>query len=151
MVLVAAGDIASNNFSQNATAALLTQVVAANPATVVAALGDLAYDNGSAADFADRYEPTWGRHKGRTRPSPGNHDYVTRGASAYFDYFGAAAGPRGEGYRRMIEASVAKRAGTPDEVANVAALLMGPDGEFITGSDVLMDGGVTATFWYGDL
>ena len=60
-------------------------------------------------------------------------------------------GPRGEGYRRMIEQSVAKRAGTPDEVASVAALLMGPDGGFITGSDVLMDGGVTATYWYGDL
>lgn len=60
-------------------------------------------------------------------------------------------GPRGEGYRRMIEASVARRAGTPDEVANVAALLMGPDGGFITGSDILMDGGVTATYWYGEL
>ena len=51
----------------------------------------------------------------------------------------------------MIEGSVARRAGTPDEVANVAALLMGPDGGFITGSDILMDGGVTATYWYGDL
>lgn len=60
-------------------------------------------------------------------------------------------GPRGEGYRKMIGASVAKRAGTPDEVANVAALLMGPDGAFITGSDFLMDGGVTATYWYGEL
>jgi NAD(P)-dependent dehydrogenase (short-subunit alcohol dehydrogenase family) len=60
-------------------------------------------------------------------------------------------GPRGEGYRRMIEASAAKRAGTPDEVANVAALLMGPDGGFITGSDFLVDGGVTAAYWYGDL
>ena len=54
-------------------------------------------------------------------------------------------------YRRMIEASAAGRAGTPDEVANVAALLMGTDGGFITGSDVLMDGGVTAAFWYGNL
>jgi NAD(P)-dependent dehydrogenase (short-subunit alcohol dehydrogenase family) len=61
------------------------------------------------------------------------------------------SGPRGAGYRRMIEQSVAKRAGTPDEVAGVAALLMGPDGGFITGSDVLMDGGVTATYWYGGL
>jgi len=61
------------------------------------------------------------------------------------------SGPRGTGYRRMIELSVARRAGTPDEVANVAALLMGPDGSFITGSDVLMDGGVTAAYWYGDL
>ena len=60
-------------------------------------------------------------------------------------------GPRGEGYRRMIEASAAGRAGTPDEVGNVAALLMGPDGGFITGSDVLMDGGVTAAYWYGAL
>jgi NAD(P)-dependent dehydrogenase (short-subunit alcohol dehydrogenase family) len=59
-------------------------------------------------------------------------------------------GPRGEGYRKMIECSVAKRAGTPDEIGTVGALLMGPDGAFITGSDFLMDGGVTATFWYGD-
>ena len=60
-------------------------------------------------------------------------------------------GPRGEGYRRMIEVSAAGRAGTPDEVGNVAALLMGPDGAFITGSDILMDGGVTAAYWYGEL
>lgn len=60
-------------------------------------------------------------------------------------------GPRGEGYRRMIEVSVAGRAGTPDEVATIGALLMGPDGGFITGSDFLMDGGVTAAYWYGEL
>jgi NAD(P)-dependent dehydrogenase (short-subunit alcohol dehydrogenase family) len=60
-------------------------------------------------------------------------------------------GPRGEGYRRMIDLSAAGRAGTPDEVANLAALIMGPDGGFITGSDFLMDGGVTAAYWYGDL
>jgi NAD(P)-dependent dehydrogenase (short-subunit alcohol dehydrogenase family) len=60
-------------------------------------------------------------------------------------------GPRGEGYRRMIELSAAGRAGTPDEVGNLAALLMGPDGGFITGSDFLMDGGVTAAYWYGEL
>jgi NAD(P)-dependent dehydrogenase (short-subunit alcohol dehydrogenase family) len=60
-------------------------------------------------------------------------------------------GPRGEGYRRMINVSAAGRAGTPDEVGNVGALLMGPDGGFITGSDFLMDGGVTAAYWYGDL
>ena len=61
------------------------------------------------------------------------------------------AGPRGEGYRKMIEGSVATRAGTPDEVGAVGALLMGPDGGFITGSDFLMDGGVTASYWYGDV
>jgi len=60
-------------------------------------------------------------------------------------------GPRGGGYRRMIDSSPAKRGGTPDEVATVGALLMGPDGAFITGSDFLMDGGVTAAYWYGDL
>lgn len=61
------------------------------------------------------------------------------------------AGPRGAGYRRMLELSPAGRAGTPDEVANVGALLMGADGAFITGSDFLMDGGVTAAYWYGEL
>ena len=60
-------------------------------------------------------------------------------------------GPRGDGYRRMIELSPAGRGGTPDEVGHVGALLMGPDGAFITGSDILMDGGVTAAYWYGDL
>jgi NAD(P)-dependent dehydrogenase (short-subunit alcohol dehydrogenase family) len=60
-------------------------------------------------------------------------------------------GPRGPGYRRMLEVSAAGRAGTPDEVGTVGALLMGPDGAFITGSDFLMDGGVTAAWWFGDL
>ena len=60
-------------------------------------------------------------------------------------------GPRGAGYRRMIEVSAVGRPGTPDEVGAVGALLMGPDGGFITGSDILMDGGVTAAYWYGEL
>ncbi len=60
-------------------------------------------------------------------------------------------GPRGPGYRRMIELCAAGRAGTPDEVGNVGALLMSPDGAFITGSDILMDGGVTAAYWFGEL
>ncbi|MFZ0685854.1 MAG: SDR family oxidoreductase [Terriglobales bacterium] len=60
-------------------------------------------------------------------------------------------GPRGPGYRRMLEVSAAGRAGTPDEVGTVGALLMGADGAFITGSDFLMDGGVTAAYWFGDL
>ena len=60
-------------------------------------------------------------------------------------------GPRGEGYRRMISISPAGRGGTPDEVGTVGALLMGEDGAFITGSDILMDGGVTAAYWYGEL
>ncbi|SEO94545.1 SDR family oxidoreductase [Mucilaginibacter sp. OK283] len=61
------------------------------------------------------------------------------------------SGPRGEGYRKMIDISAVGRAGTPDEIGSVGALLMGQDGAFITGSDFLMDGGVTAAYWYGDL
>jgi len=60
-------------------------------------------------------------------------------------------GPRGAGYRRMIELCPAGRGGTPDEVGTVGALLMGSDGAFITGSDFLMDGGVTASYFYGEL
>src|ERR1700712_1394451 len=60
-------------------------------------------------------------------------------------------GPRGEGYRRMIDLCPAGRGGTPDEVGTVGALLMGADGAFITGSDFLMDGGVTAAYWFGEL
>ena len=60
-------------------------------------------------------------------------------------------GPRGAGYRRMIDMCAAGRVGTPDEVGTVGALLMGPDGAFITGSDFLMDGGVTAAYWFGEL
>jgi hypothetical protein len=94
MVFVGAGDIADCGSSgDEATAALLDTI----PGTVFTT-GDNAYSSGTAADFADCYEPSWGRHKTRTRPSPGNHDYRTSGASAYFAYFGANAGPAGVGY-----------------------------------------------------
>jgi NAD(P)-dependent dehydrogenase (short-subunit alcohol dehydrogenase family) len=86
----------------------------------------------------------WGRRRARVNTiSPGI--IVTPLASDELN------GPRGEGYRRMIQLSAAGRAGTPDEIGTVGALLMGPDGAFITGSDFLMDGGVTAAYWYGDL
>ena len=61
------------------------------------------------------------------------------------------SGPRGAGYKRMIELCPAGRAGTPDEVGTVGALLMGADGAFITVSDFLLDGGVTAAYWFGEL
>ena len=61
------------------------------------------------------------------------------------------AGPRGDGYRRMIELSPAGRASTADEIGTAAAFLMGPDSAFITGSDLLMDGGATAAYFYGAL
>ncbi len=61
------------------------------------------------------------------------------------------SGPRGAGYRKMIDLSPAKRVGTADEVAHLAALIVSQDGRFITGSDFLIDGGVTASYFYGDL
>ena len=61
------------------------------------------------------------------------------------------SGPRGQGYRRMIDLCPVGRGGTPDEVGVVGALLMGRDGAFITGSDFLMDGGVTSSYFYGEL
>jgi NAD(P)-dependent dehydrogenase (short-subunit alcohol dehydrogenase family) len=60
-------------------------------------------------------------------------------------------GPRGEGYRKMLQASPAGRAGTPDEVGDLAEFLMSSRGRFITGTDFLIDGGTTASYWYGDL
>ena len=60
-------------------------------------------------------------------------------------------GPRGEGYRRMLELAPTGRAGSPDEVGTVGAFLMGADGAFITGSNFLVDGGVTASYFYGEL
>jgi hypothetical protein len=93
-IFVGAGDIARcNNDGATATAALLDLI----PGEIFTA-GDNAYDDGSADEFRDCYDPTWGRHKSRTHPAPGNHDYNSPGALPYFDYFGAAAGPRGVGY-----------------------------------------------------
>jgi NAD(P)-dependent dehydrogenase (short-subunit alcohol dehydrogenase family) len=60
-------------------------------------------------------------------------------------------GPRGDGYRRMIDLSPVGRAGTPDEIGTLGAFLMGPAGAYVTGSDFLIDGGVTASYFYGDL
>ena len=60
--------------------------------------GDNAYFSGTAQQFHDCYDPSWGRHRARTRPAPGNHDYGSPGAAPYFAYFGANAGPPGLGY-----------------------------------------------------
>ena len=61
-------------------------------------LGDVAYPDGTTANIYDCFDPFWGRHRSRTFPIPGNHDYHTRGALPYFEYFGANAGPFGLGY-----------------------------------------------------
>jgi len=86
-VIAAAGDIAGKGSGDDQTAAILDEIAP----NVVLALGDNAYPDGTLSDFQTYYEPTWGRHRLRTRPSPGNHDYHTEGASGYFAYFGARA------------------------------------------------------------
>ncbi|MBA2254510.1 MAG: metallophosphoesterase [Chloroflexi bacterium] len=93
-VLVGAGDIAScDRTTDSATATLLDGVVG-----TVITTGDLAYDRGTAAEFAACYAPTWGRVKSRTRPTPGNHEYYTTAAAGYFGYFGSAAGAPDKGW-----------------------------------------------------
>ncbi|GAA3082151.1 DUF7594 domain-containing protein [Streptosporangium carneum] len=92
-VLVGAGDISNSGSGDSATAALLDNI----PGTVFT-LGDNVYDNGTASEFNTYYNPTWGRHKARTRPVPGNHDYNTSGATGYYGYFGASAGDPSKGY-----------------------------------------------------
>jgi glucose/arabinose dehydrogenase/PKD repeat protein len=93
-VLVGAGDIASCQSSgDEATAKLLDGI-----SGTVFTTGDNAYENGSAADFASCYDSSWGRHKARTRPAVGNHEYQTPNASGYFGYFGSAAGDPDKGY-----------------------------------------------------
>lgn len=91
--LVAAGDIASCWWrGDEATARLLDRIDGE-----IAALGDLVYPNGTPAQFKRCFGPTWGRHRARIRPTPGNHEYRTEG-EGYFDYFGATAGERGKGW-----------------------------------------------------
>ncbi|MEV0005118.1 DNRLRE domain-containing protein [Micromonospora sp. NPDC050980] len=92
-VLVGAGDISNSGSGDSATAALLDGI-----SGTVFTTGDNVYDSGTASQFNSYYAPTWGRHKARTRPSPGNHDYNTSGASGYYNYFGSQAGPSGRGY-----------------------------------------------------
>jgi hypothetical protein len=93
-ILLAAGDIASCSSSgDEATAALLDSLPGA-----VAALGDNVYGDASLQNFLSCYEPSWGRHKARTHPATGNHEYEAPGAAGYFAYFGAAAGDPKEGW-----------------------------------------------------
>jgi len=119
-VLVGAGDIAEcSSAGDPATAAILDTI----PGTVFTA-GDNAYPDGTATDYANCYGPSWGRHKARTRPSPGNHEYHTSGASGYYKYFGAAAGDSGKGYYSYnlgdwhiisLNSNISMSAGSPQE------------------------------------
>jgi hypothetical protein len=99
VVLAGAGDISDcDNEGDSVTAGLIDDVVAENPSAIVFTTGDNVYPDGAPEEFAQCYDPTWGRHLDRTRPSPGNHDYNTDDATGYFGYFGEAAGEPGEGY-----------------------------------------------------
>jgi hypothetical protein len=88
-VLLGAGDIANCDRTQDESTAQLLDGIAGTIIT----LGDNAYPNGTLTQFNTCYGPNWGRHRDRTRPSPGNHDYRTSGARGYYTYFGWAASP----------------------------------------------------------
>lgn len=94
-ILVGAGDIAtcSSLGGAESTAKLLDKI----PGTVFSA-GDNSQDSGAYEQYLNCFDPTWGRHKDRMRPAPGNHDSMTPGAAGYYRYFGAAAGEPGKGY-----------------------------------------------------
>jgi hypothetical protein len=90
-VLVGAGDVAEcGDDDDERTADLVEQI----PGTVFLA-GDNAYPDGSPRQYRDCYGPSWGQFLDRTRPAPGNHEYQTRGAAGYLDYFGSRAEPNG--------------------------------------------------------
>jgi len=95
VVFMGAGNIATCSGGNDARTADLIDAV---PNAVVFTLGDNAFPDGSASNYADCYEPTWGRFKSRTRPTLGNHEYNLGNADGSFDYFGDAAGPQGKGY-----------------------------------------------------
>lgn len=93
-IFVGAGDIATCPGTGDEAVATVLDGIAGTVYTT----GDNVYPDGTAGQFTTCYEPSWGRHKARTRPSPGNHDYNTTGATGYYGYFGANAGPSGQGY-----------------------------------------------------
>jgi hypothetical protein len=98
-ILIGAGDIAQCGTAPvgESRAWQTAALIESNGGTVFAA-GDLAYTRGTAEEFANCYQPTWGRFKARTLPAPGNHEYLTPAAQPYYDYWGARAGAPGKGY-----------------------------------------------------
>jgi thiol-disulfide isomerase/thioredoxin len=118
--LVGAGDIADcESPGDEQTATLLDRI-----AGTVFTAGDNAYSDGTAAEFSSCYASSWGRHKSRTRPAPGNHDYRTDDGAPYFQYYGALAGPAGLGYYSYevgtwhvisLNSNIDMRTGSPQE------------------------------------
>ncbi len=118
--LIATGDVAGcSSQGDEATGALVDTI----PGTIILA-GDIVYESGTAKEFADCFDPSWGRHRSRTRPAPGNHEYESLNAAPYFAYFGTAAGPPGRGYYSFdvgawhivsLNSNVDASAGSPQE------------------------------------
>ncbi|MFN0063966.1 MAG: metallophosphoesterase family protein [Myxococcaceae bacterium] len=106
--VVAVGDVAcdpnDSDFAQaqgqngRCAMAATSQVAEAQSPDALLMLGDLQYETGSADAFAQSFDVTWGRHKPKMKPAPGNHEYETPGAAGYFGYFGGLAGPDERGY-----------------------------------------------------
>src|ERR1051326_1327919 len=119
-VLLAGGDIGECGLPHAEAAAKILDTISGT----IIPLGDAAYPSGSASDYSGCYAPTWGRHKGRTYPAPGNHDYVKRDSSGYFGYFGLAAGDPARGYYSFdlgawhiisLNSNIARTAGSTQE------------------------------------
>ena len=141
-VLVGAGDIGvCGSTGANATAMLLDHI----DGTVFTA-GDNAYASGTADDYRNCYNPTWGRHRARTRPSPGNHEYDS-GGSGYYSYFGANAGPSGLGYYSFTLGSwrvLSLNSEVPSEPGS-------PQGEWVRAELSTTKAACTAVIWHRPL
>jgi len=120
VVLVGAGDIADCASNGDEATANLVDGIAGTVFTA----GDNAYPDGTAANYAQCYDPSWGRHKGRTRPSPGNHEYHVTDAAGYWRYFGSVAGDSGKYYYSYdlgdwhiiaLNSNISMSAGSPQE------------------------------------
>lgn len=94
VTLVGAGDIADCATPWDEATALLLDGIAGTVFT----LGDNVYEDGTPEEYANCYDPTWGRHRARTYPAIGNHEYHADGGAPHFAYFGAAAGDPDRGY-----------------------------------------------------
>ena len=125
LVLVGAGDIAEcESDADEATARLVDSLVRDTLPVIVFTAGDNAYDDGTSAQYSHCYHPSWGRHRSRTKPVAGNHEYDTQGAAGYFGYFGPAAGSPFRGYYSfdsgdwhviVLNSNVAMEAGSDQE------------------------------------
>jgi acid phosphatase type 7 len=120
VVLIGAGDIAGCESEGDFLTAELLDTIPG----IIFTTGDHAYPTGTFQQFRDCYDRAWGRHKERTRPTPGNHDYMTQQGVPYYNYFGDRAGRRGEGYYAydagswrviVLNSEIPTRRGSPQE------------------------------------